>query len=245
MSTQSEKIIAANASAYDEIAEHFSSTRNFLWPDLTFILESVQAHYTVLDIGCGNGRLYQLFDEKSMAKNNISVPSGVKYYGQDISSRLIDLAKNTYPDGVFEVSDMRDMSYPDEMFDLIVSLVAFHHLPDRGTQLDALREMYRVLKPSGKVILLNWNADSDWVGEKLAGGDYRELGGRLFEVPWKDQNGVVRGIRTYFGFTPESISELADEVGLVVSDQYYLRHGERVGVGDGMNLVSVFGKIIR
>ncbi len=237
-----EEIIQDNKSVYDSIAGHFSNTRQLLWPDLIFILDFVRDSDSILDIGCGNGRLYQLFTDKSTEFTGDSKPKSINFFGQDISSELIKLAKINYPDGVFEVSDMRNMSYTDNTFDLVISLVAFHHLPDYESQLEAMREMARVTKIGGKIILINWNAHSDWVKRKLERGDYREIGTGLFEVPWKDQTGVIIGRRVYYSFRPEEIVTLAKSTGLQVVEQYYLRHSERVDVKVGMNLVSIIDK---
>jgi len=234
-----EQIIDQNRVAYDDIAGHFSDTRRFLWPDLTFILSFVKEGDRVLDVGCGNGRLYQLFYDSSIGKGS----GQIRFFGIDNSEPLIDLARAEYPTGKFCVGDMRSLPYDDNSMDVIVSLVAFHHLPDRQNQSDALLEMARVVTSSGTIILVNWNAYSDWVKEKIVNGEYHCLGDNLFLVPWRDQDGTVRGNRVYYGFLPTELEELAAKIGLNVVDQYYLRHGERVGVDRGMNLVTILSNI--
>ena len=240
------KIIRQNRDVYNKIAEHFSDTRHYLWRDLELYTPLVKSGDKVLDIGCGNGRLYQLFGGLSRpaeVKNLKRKTKKIDYVGLDISHKLIKIAKKNYPEGRFEVGDMTKLPFAQEEFDVIFSLVAFHHLPEQALQLRALAEMKRVLKPAGKIILLNWNAYSDWVAEKLKKGDYEDLGNQLFRVPWKTGKGEKVGDRIYYGFTPDELEELFKKAGLSLEDQYYLRQGERVGVEQGMNIVSVLNNI--
>lgn len=226
-----QQIINQNKDVYNNIAAHFSSTRAFLWRDLESLVGFVKPKDCVLDIGCGNGRLYQLFADLS-----------ISFTGIDISEKLIEIAKERYPDCHFKVADMTKLPFGEEKFDVVFSLVAFHHLPVREMQLQALREMKRVLKNNGKIILLNWNAYSDWVKNKLQEGEYEDLGNQLFRVPWKTQTGENIGDRIYYGFTPVELGKLAEDTGLKIEEQYFLRHSEKVGVAQGMNIVSVFKK---
>lgn len=230
-----ESIINQNKEVYNGIASHFSDTRSFLWEDLVFLKQYVKSGDSVLDVGCGNGRLYQLFEKKSSSREQ----GTVSFTGIDISDGLIKIARENNPECKFVVGDMRKLSFGDGSFDVVYSLVAFHHLPDHESQLQALSEMKRVLKPGGKIVLLNWNAYSVWVKEKIEKGDYEDLGNNLFKVPWKKQNKMVEGDRIYYGFTLEELEGLFKEVGLKLEEQYFLRHAEKVGVEQGMNIVSV------
>ena len=227
----SEQIIEQNKDVYNNIAAHFSSTRAFLWRDLESLAGFVKPKDRVLDIGCGNGRLYQIFANLS-----------ISFTGIDISEKLIEIAKERYPKCSFEVANMTELPFEGKKFDVIFSLVAFHHLPTQETQLKALEEMKRVLKSKGKIILLNWNAYSDWVKNKLKEGEYEDLGNQLFRVPWKTQVGENIGDRVYYGFTLAELENLAELSGLKMEDQYFLRHSERVDVKKGMNVVSVLSK---
>jgi len=68
---------------YDLIAEPFSGTRQFIWEDLKPLAEYVKDGDKVLDVGCGNGRLLELFQGKN-----------ADYIGVDSSEELIKIAKN-------------------------------------------------------------------------------------------------------------------------------------------------------
>jgi SAM-dependent methyltransferase len=51
-----------------------------------------------------------------------------------------------------EVQDGRALSYPDDLFDAAFSVSVLEHIPDRGDS-DAIRELIRVVKPGGVVIV--------------------------------------------------------------------------------------------
>ena len=217
-------IIRENKSVYNTIATAFSSTRQYLWNDLKPLARFLPQEGTLLDIGCGNGRLYQ------MVRN-----SQVKYIGIDQSEELIAIAKKQFKDGRFIVQEMSRMSLPAATADVIFSIAAFHHLPSKALRLQGLREMKRLLKPGGRIVMLNWNLYSDYARDK--GWAVDEHGG--FWVPWKTATGDIVGSRYYHGFLLEELHDLADEGGFVIEEQYYTKDGEVSSMGPGDNILSV------
>ena len=94
--------IDQNTSAYNEIASLFSSTRQYIWKDIKPLLRFAKNGDNILDLGCGNGRLYQLFKDLS-----------ITFTGIDSSKGLIDIARESHPDAEFIVSDMRKLPLKD------------------------------------------------------------------------------------------------------------------------------------
>ena len=45
---------------YNDIADHFSTTRHKPWPGVVKFIESMAPHSSMLDIGCGNGKYLSL-----------------------------------------------------------------------------------------------------------------------------------------------------------------------------------------
>ena len=96
---------------------------------------------SVLDLGCGNGNVIHLL------KSRISA----KYYGLDISEKMIEEAKKRFGNEVeLCVGDAENLPYEDHTFDLIICNASFHHYT-RAEK--AVAEMKRVIKPDGTVIL--------------------------------------------------------------------------------------------
>jgi ubiquinone/menaquinone biosynthesis C-methylase UbiE len=99
----------------------------------------------VLDVGCGT------------AEAGKEIAKFAHYYGIDVSPLGLSMAKE-YQKGCqhnyFELvtGDAACLPFPDETFDVIISLYALEHFIE---PLSTLQEMDRVLKPSGIVILIS------------------------------------------------------------------------------------------
>jgi ubiquinone/menaquinone biosynthesis C-methylase UbiE len=108
----------------------------------------------ILDLGCGTGRLvHRLVHELPDAK----------VAGIDISEGMLDCARQRC-DGLTDRVDLRHgdsehLPFPDRTFDAVVCVHSFHHYP---RQREVMREVARVLKPGGRMLLVDANRDSWW-----------------------------------------------------------------------------------
>ena len=97
----------------------------------------------ILDIACGGGELSLKIAER-----------GCEVFGVDMSEGGIEHAKRLAErEGItceFRVGSAEDLPYPDGYFDKIVCSSSLEHFND---DIKALKEMCRVLKPDGKVVL--------------------------------------------------------------------------------------------
>lgn len=79
---------------------------------------------------------------------------GGKVYGLDISPYLVAQTKKLFAKmglkGEFINCDMRKIKFKDNSFDYIYSMGTIEHVPDYD---QAIKEIYRVLKPGGKAII--------------------------------------------------------------------------------------------
>lgn len=102
----------------------------------------------VLDLGCGNGRLFEIFTDKN-----------TDYTGVDFSKKLIEIARQKYGD-YFKVSDILNLPFPSENFDSVWSIAVLHHIPSVELRKRVLSEIRRVLRPNGMVIATCWRIKS-------------------------------------------------------------------------------------
>ena len=225
---QATKLIEQNLRVYNTIAKHFSDTRQYVWEELKPLASFVTEGDTVLDLGCGNGRLYQIFQD---------LP--ISYIGVDQSEELLVLAHKHFHQGKFVQGSMLKIPFPDQSVHVIFCIAAFQHIPGREMQIQALKEMKRVLKPGGKLLLSNWNLYGEWGLKQVHTGKYKQIESGDFLVPWRDAEGEVLGERYYHGFTIEELAGLFKEVGLTVQDQYYVKKGKHSDKEKGENIISV------
>jgi len=219
------KLITQNRKLYDKIARQFADTRTFLWDDLKPLADYVQNGERVLDVACGSGRLYQLFEKKQ-----------VRYTGVDYSKELIKIAKEEYPKAQFFVRDMKKLKFPEKSFDTIFCIAAFQHIPTEEFRMQTLLEMRKVLKPGGKIIFLNWNLFSTWAADKYKKFAFES---QEFMIPWRGAGGEEIGKRYYHGFLPEELEHLFGEAGFSLEDQYYVKKGERSTKEKAENIISI------
>jgi ubiquinone/menaquinone biosynthesis C-methylase UbiE len=111
---------------------------------------------SVLDVGCGTGTL------AIAAKRRVG-PMG-PVYGVDASSEMIagaeKKAKKAGEEVLFSKGLAEELPFPDEQFDAVLSTVMLHHLPQKA-RLRCAQEIRRVLKPSGRVLLVDFEGFSD------------------------------------------------------------------------------------
>lgn len=203
------------AQTYDAIAEPFAVSRQKPWPELltliNVITSLVETHgnASLLDIGCGNGRVAEIAQQCK-----------AYYTGIDISKKLIQLAKQNYPAAHFEIGSMLKLPFPDHQFDMVMAIASLQHIPSEKLRLQALQEMYRVAKPNGTLFMLNWNLyQPKW--EKYF---VKELDPGDAMIPWKDSVGNILAQRYYHGFTDTELKHLLQASGWKVQDQYYSKN---------------------
>jgi SAM-dependent methyltransferase len=95
----------------------------------------------VCDLGCGPGHVAGYLQLR-----------GIDVFGVDLSPGMIDVARRRNSTIQFKVGDMRTLDMPSESLEGIISLYAIIHLK-REAVVDVLREIFRVLQPSGKLLL--------------------------------------------------------------------------------------------
>ncbi len=93
----------------------------------------------VTDIGCGCGDYSRIFDGKN-----------VDYLGIDLSEEMIRKAKEFYPDYAFQVSDGDSTNIADNDRDLVLDVAVLEYYDD---PLPHFRELYRITKPGGTIIV--------------------------------------------------------------------------------------------
>lgn len=96
---------------------------------------------TILDIGCGTGRL--------LREAALRWPSAA-LIGVDPAEGMVEIARKLTPGGTITRALAESLPLPDASVDLALSTLSFHHWGDQAV---AFREIARVLRPGGHFIL--------------------------------------------------------------------------------------------
>ncbi|MFH1423851.1 MAG: methyltransferase domain-containing protein [Candidatus Nealsonbacteria bacterium] len=213
---------------YNSIAEDFSSTRRFVWQGLEPLYHYATPGDKVLDLGCGNGRLLQIFKDIN-----------IDYTGVDNSEKLIGIAKKTHPGATFLVADALNLPFPPNHFDKIYSVAVLHHIPSQELRLKFLEEAKRALKPEGLLILTVWDL---WRGKSwklnLRFGLLKLL--RTSKLDFKDVfvSWAKKYQRYLHCFTNRELIKLVKKAGFKVKETGTLEMKE----GGGVNIFIVAQK---
>lgn len=226
---------------YDEIAEEFSATRRTMWPELGDLDKHVKEGDRVLDIGCGNGKLFGFLVGKNKK---------FSYVGLDVSEKLIKIAQDFYPETEssnksevrppeieFKVFDGIDITYPENSFDVVYCLATLPHLPGSQLQVKFLENIRSSAKPGARLILTCWNLwQSKFIKyqlkmivnciiDRILGKNECDWGD--FYIPWK-KRGVEPINRFYHAFTISELNSILLKAGWEVEEIGYKdRNGKK------------------
>lgn len=196
---------------YREIAGQFDITRKkHVWPELEKLAQNIKDGSSVLDVGCGNGRLLEVLENKK-----------ITYLGVDNSEELITLAQKNYPHYSFKVVDILDLKNKiNQKFDLVISVAVLHHLPSGKLQVQALEQLKKMLSTDGQIIFSVWRL---WGRKKytkylmktiwqiISFRSKLNIGDILF--PWKNSRGEIVSQRYYHAFNQWELKRLVKKAG--------------------------------
>lgn len=173
----------------NDIYEIFSIAEDFPNKIYECLLPKVR-NKVVLDLGCGTGKFMQKFYKEA-----------TKYYGLDLSSKQLEIAKSKVNGGNVEFlcCSAENIPLPDNSIDVIISTWVLGTILEIDRRNKALKEMNRVLKKDGNIYLV----------ENDIGGEFEEIRNRYPDIKrtkdyndWIESNGFVCDNRfeTYFKF---------------------------------------------
>lgn len=142
----------------------------------------------VLDAGCGTGKFLPIIEK-----------SCDKYIGVDLSNeQLIKAKSKSKKDSLFINSSLENIDLDENSVDIIISTWVLGTITDLNERNKCLSNLKRILKPKGKIILVENDENSE----------FEEIRNRTKDNRTKDYNDwilskefkVVKRIDTYFNF---------------------------------------------
>ena len=165
---------------YQEIADSFHKSRYSVWNYVKLFLDRAESGQKLLDAGCGNG------------KNMLYRPD-LNATGCDTSSNLIKICSDR---GLHAINaNIKCLPFDNQTFDIVISIAVIHHLSTDSDRLQALKELVRVLKPGGRLLV------SVWALEQKLDEKFVQIKDNDYLVSWM-QNG--KKINRYYHLFSES-----------------------------------------
>jgi tRNA (uracil-5-)-methyltransferase TRM9 len=185
-----------NKDIFDQIAPSWYNFRH--WSIFRTELEALARQWQkgkLLNLGCAHGPDFLPFVQ------------GFELYGVDFSAEMLKFAEKYSQKFSFAVNlslaDVCHLPYPDQSFDWAISVATYHHIRAEEHQA-ALKELKRVLKPSGEAFITVWNRWQPrfWFKSKEV------------NVPWRKRGKTL--YRYYYLFSYPELERLAKRAGFEV-----------------------------
>jgi ubiquinone/menaquinone biosynthesis C-methylase UbiE len=218
---------------YLTIADDFSQTRTWLWPEFTFFKKYIKEGDKVLDLGCGNGRFYPFV-------KNIK---NISYTGIDNNETLISHAQNIYSSTNFIVGDLLRIPFCDKA-DIVFSIASLHHIPSPLLRNKSIQELNRVLKKNGYVVVTTWNLFQKHYIKHIIKSLFNFIV-RFGKYDWNDtfipwsNTGVER---YYHAFTPGELKNLFKKNSFDIIEMFYTKKGEKTSFLKSHNICLICKK---
>jgi len=147
------------AHVFHSVAEHYDLMNDLmsfgmhrLWKRFTLSQSQVRSGQRVLDVAGGTGDLTRVFAEKVGKKGRVVLA--------DINDKMLLqgrerlLNQGVIGNVTYVQADAEQLPFPADYFDCISIAFGLRNVTDKAA---ALRSMYRVLKPGGKVLVLEFS----------------------------------------------------------------------------------------
>ncbi len=153
------ELLRLNREFYRQFALPFSETRHMLQPGVQRVLARIPLLARVLDLGCGNGRLWLGLVQAGFRGD---------YVGLEWSDELLALAQQSAegvttpgkPKPLFLRADLADAAWsatiPSPPYDVIAAFAVLHHLPGQALRMTLCQTMRQLIASEGFIALSAW-----------------------------------------------------------------------------------------
>jgi tRNA (uracil-5-)-methyltransferase TRM9 len=141
---------------YEQISNHFSSTRYSHWVNvknyiqqLNLIQNKSKNKINFLDYGCGNGKYLSLCEQFITT-------------GFDNCENLLQIVRTNYPNTTIIKGDVCELNEDlTNNFDSIICVAVIHHLSSKIRRIEAIKNIIKYLKQGGTALISVWSNNMD------------------------------------------------------------------------------------
>lgn len=183
---------------FSRVAGYWEQLRESIFGDLdinSLIADKAEPGKVLVDLGCGTGELIMALHHKAE-----------KVIGIDSSPHMLERAagklRSNGRNVELRLGELEHLPMGDNAADTAVVNMVLHHL---SVPASGIREAYRVLKPEGRFIIVDFDKhNQEWVLDKFGG-------------PW-------------MGFLPDDIEQWLKDAGFHLLEQETLQVKNRLGI---------------
>jgi demethylmenaquinone methyltransferase / 2-methoxy-6-polyprenyl-1,4-benzoquinol methylase len=181
------------AGRYDLLNHLLSGNVDKRWRQVVAerVREEMSGEALILDVACGTGDL-----SLSLFEN-----TGARVIGTDFCRPMLSLAAGKLPHQITLVEgDALSLPFKEGTFDVVTIAFGLRNLSDISS---GLKELRRILKPKGRVAVLEFSRPSNSVLRVLFGIYFRNLLPLL--------GGIISGSRSAYTYLPSSVAQFPDQ----------------------------------
>jgi demethylmenaquinone methyltransferase/2-methoxy-6-polyprenyl-1,4-benzoquinol methylase len=239
-----QRMFAAIAPSYDLNNRLHSLWMDQRWRKKAVRLARVKRDDCILDVACGTGDLAQHFYfEVSVRDACVVTPKPGQVMGLDFTFEMLRIAKTKFGDiashwsreyrtaanpGLADLSfingDAQSLPLPDAFFDVVSIAFGIRNVADPAA---AIREFYRVLRPGGRLIILEFSLPTQPVLRGLYNFYFRKILPRTATLISGDKTGAYKylpeSVNTFIG--REQMTQMMRDAGFGQVEQFPMTFG--------------------
>jgi len=149
MITDVQSVFSSIASKYDKLNTILTLNIDQLWRKKAVKLCNIKDNDKILDLCCGTGKMVEL-ECRSVGGNTEVVGLDFNREMLDVGYKNLNKSLNNYKFSLMQ-GDAMELPFGDSTFNCITIAFGLRNVPNKRK---SISEMYRVLKPGGKVVCL-------------------------------------------------------------------------------------------
>lgn len=138
------------------------------------VLDALALHgdERVLDVGCGRGLMLVGAARRLTSGGRVVGVDAWDRHDPDARRAALENARRAGVSDRVELADadLRSLPFPDASFDLVLSGLSLHDLPDAPTRVAAVADMMRVIRPGGRIVIADVARTGEYVAALRAAG---------------------------------------------------------------------------